>query len=72
MKKKKIILLLLSIAFLFLAFLYQTNFAYSTPGTSEYKRPLCEYEDNGVTKYCCKDTQNSSCSASVKCSDIVD
>ncbi len=60
-----------SIILLFI--LLQTNTVFSSPdSTSTYVRPLCEYQEDGTTHYCCKDTQYSSCSSSKKCSDISD
>lgn len=40
------------------------------PGTTDYVRPLAEYQKNGETHYCCKNTQYTSCSSSQLCSDV--
>lgn len=47
-----------------------TESVLAAPGTSDYVRPLAEYQKNGETHYCCKNTQYTSCSSSQLCSDV--
>lgn len=49
-----------------------TGTALAGPGTSDYVRPLAEYQKNGETHYCCKNTQYTSCSASSLCQTEID
>jgi hypothetical protein len=69
---KKLVLLTSGtlLALLFMLMVSWGNYAFSESTPGDYVRPLVEYESGGTTKYCCKNTQYSSCSASIKCSDV--
>ena len=71
MKKARILFgaVLVAVAFSFYL-LSGTGSVLAAPGTPDYVRPLCEYQKNGETHFCCKNTTYSSCSSSQLCSDV--